>query len=138
VKIVFVKPPSNSSFINLGEIPFPSGLKSPVFYEVYVEKFIRGNWHKEILDRKGDDFCLTIQSPSEPWFALTSMFTQKTCPFQAGHVEKFDHVKIGNAPVYLPYIMIGKYRCTMKFTSVQSNGRNHTDCSTLKFEVVDV
>jgi hypothetical protein len=111
-------------------------MKGVVGYEIYLEKFGRGNWHKEILDRKGDDFCAVIQSPSEPWYAMTSSFSQKNCPFAPGHVESFDHAKIASAPPFIPHTFIGKYRCTMKYFFNEGD-KNHTDCAILKFDVTD-
>jgi hypothetical protein len=44
---------SDFEYTLTGDLKFPGGLKSPVNYEIFLEKFERGGWHKHVLDRKG-------------------------------------------------------------------------------------
>lgn len=112
-------------------------MKSPVKYEVYIEKFERGQWHRAVLNRKGDDFCGTLQNPVEPWYGLFSHFQKRDCPYPPGHVESFKNLKVAGAPDVIPFTFIGKYRCTMKLTFNEDNGGEYTDCSSLMMEVAD-
>jgi hypothetical protein len=73
----------------------------------------------------------------EPWYGLFSLFEKKNCPFPVGHVEYINNEKIAGAPEFIPYTLIGKYRCTMKLTFEEDKGP-HTDCATLALEVMDV
>lgn len=112
-------------------------MKSPVKYEVYLEKFNRGKWEVAILNRKGDDFCALIQNPMEPWYDFFSKFKHKYCPFPPGHVETFKNQKMAAAPEFIPRNFIGKYRCTVKYIFPEDNGEQ-TDCCSLIMEVVEV
>lgn len=129
-----------SSLINnfsTGNLKFPKGFKSPIKYEVYVERFKRSKWHREIINRKGDDFCTVIQNPVEPWYGFFSNFKKKECPFPPGHVETFENERLAGVPEFIPYNLIGKYRFVMNFTLDTGNGEI-SDCNRLSCELVDM
>lgn len=111
-------------------------MKSPVQYEVFVEKFTRGKWHKEIVNRKGEDFCAVIQNPAEPWYKLFKVFKKKECPFPPGHVEILKNEKLISNADFIPFTFIGKYRFTMKFGFVTDEGEV-VDCTRLLVDVAE-
>lgn len=117
---------------------FPNGFKSPIKYEVYIEKFERGIWNRAVLNRKGDDFCGTLRNPVEPWYDLFSKFQKRGCPYPPGYVETFKNLKVAGAPENIPATFIGKYRIMMKYTFIEKTGGSYTDCSSLSIEVADV
>lgn len=120
-----------------GELRFLKEMRSPLKYSLVLEKFDRGQWHVSILNRKGNDLCPTVQSPSEPWYDFFSKFEKKECPWPAGHVEKFNMLKVANAPDLIPFTFIGKYRATMIF-EFQENDGVHLDCAMLPLEIMNV
>lgn len=86
-----------------------------------------------MIDRKIANFCAGLQTPNEPWYRMTSTFTKKNCPFEAGHVEKFDMMPIAGVSKFVSIAMIGKYRVT--FFSYFPDG---TDCLRIGFEISDL
>jgi hypothetical protein len=67
-----------------GSWTFLQEVKSPWNVIIFMEKLIRNQWSVEILNKDIPDFCEVIQKPTEPWFSITSKFTHRECPFQAG------------------------------------------------------
>lgn len=49
---------------------------------MYFERYIRGKWHQEVLNRKYPDLCFSLFNPMEPFYETTKDFPR--CPFNAG------------------------------------------------------
>lgn len=91
-----------------------------------------------MIDRKIADFCAGLQSAAEPWYRMTSKLHKKNCPFEAGHVEKFDMMPIASASRFANFALIGKYRVTFLSYFTEGNGGEVTDCMRVSFEIRDV
>lgn len=78
-------------------------VESPWKSHYFIEKFERKKWLKAIIDRQIPDFCGSIDNQKEPWVYVTTHIKKKNCPFEAGHVEVFEHAEIKRIPDYIPF-----------------------------------
>lgn len=121
----------------IGEVRFLREVKSPWNAHVYIEKFDRGQWNINLIDRRVVDFCAELQNPAMPWYFLTSQFQHKQCPFPAGHVEVFKNGKVMDCPENAPASLVGKYRFT--WTTTFRNGlKEETECAQGGFELMEL
>lgn len=49
-----------------------------------TERYHQGKWHLGEINRKVPDLCAELQNDLEPWYAVTSKMTQKSCPYLPG------------------------------------------------------
>lgn len=70
-------------FLN-GTWKFLKEVKSPWISNVFTERYERGQWNVELMNRRIPDFCESIQTKTEIWYHVTQYFEPKTCPFPAG------------------------------------------------------
>lgn len=120
-----------------GNMKFLRKVESPWKSHYFIEKYERSHWHKALIDRKIADFCAGLQIPTEPWYRMTSTFSKKNCPYEAGHVEKFEMVSVAGASKSSNFALIGKYRVTLLSFFVDEDGRQVTDCMRIGFELSD-
>lgn len=111
-------------------------MKAPFKAHVFIEKFDRGQWNSAIFDRQVADFCLELQNPSMPWYAITSLFSKKQCPFPAGHVEKITKGGVKEVPEGMDRSFIGKYRFNFDSTFLVGL-KIETDCFRGSFELIE-
>jgi hypothetical protein len=71
-----------------GSIKFMRKVESTIPCEVYIEKFIRGQWVKELYDKKFNDLCEAIDNPRNAFYKKFEK--QKRCPLDVG-VKKVNH-----------------------------------------------
>lgn len=122
--------------VYIGELRFLKRVESPWKAYYFMEKYERMRWHKSMFDRKLPDYCAGLQNSAEPWYSFTSSFKQKSCPFDAGHIETFDMVPIANVPDYIPFSFVGKYRVTFLSYFIDDDGSKVTDCMRLGLEII--
>jgi hypothetical protein len=64
---------------------------SPWTLTITTEKMNRGQWVVSLFNRYIPDFCLSMKSEHEPWFAVTKHL-KNSCPFSAGVSYTFSYV----------------------------------------------
>jgi hypothetical protein len=74
----------------------------------YCEQFVRGQWVVSPLARRIEDFCATINNPSEPWYELMKHRDHETCPLSVGSKMYVDEYEINFGYMYFPHTFIGK------------------------------
>lgn len=99
-----------------------------------MEKFDRGQWNQFLLERKYADLCQTLQVSTEPLYTLFSQFEKKSCPFPAGHIEKFTNGKTTGLPEQTPNNVQGKYRLVIEWTYMDKM-KQHVDCTQAEAEI---
>jgi hypothetical protein len=102
----------------------------------FIEKSIRNQWNRALLDRRVPDFCKGLDNPKEPWYRFTSLLNRKECPFEAGWNQTIEHGDWGQLSPLVTYNFIGKYRVTF-YSYFKLNGKEHTDCVRNQFDIVD-
>lgn len=68
-------------FLN-GSVKILREVKTPWVAEYFAEQYVRDQWVRSPIQRKFDDLCLFIHSPTELWFRITQ--SVPNCPFKAG------------------------------------------------------
>lgn len=71
------------AFLN-GTIKFLKQVKSPWKSGVFLERFDRGKWNIEAINKKNADFCVSMRNPLEPFYYITSRYLPQKCPIPAG------------------------------------------------------
>jgi hypothetical protein len=112
-------------------------VKSPWAVRYYLERFERGKWNTEYLDRKVPDFCAELQNPSMPWYCISSLFGKKDCPYPAGHVETLKDGEMGSLPKDLAFSYAGKYRLVFESTFIEGL-KKWTECSFVNIEILEI
>lgn len=119
-----------------GELRFLKEVKSPWQARLTVEKFDRNEWNVLGLDRKVFDLCLDLQSPSNPLYTFFKQFKKKSCPFPAGHIEKFENGEVTQIPSSVPASYEGRFRILLRFEYRTVKGLQ-VDCTNVNFDLVD-
>lgn len=73
---------SDTEIFANGTVKFLKNAASPFKNRVYAEKFDRGQWTPQLIDKKYPDFCAVKNIPSEPFYKY--FLDCPKCPFQAG------------------------------------------------------
>ena len=89
-----------------------------------------------MLNRKYVDLCQVLQVPTEPLYTLFSQFEKKSCPFTAGHVEKFINGETTGLPKQTPNNIEGKYRLVIEWTYTDKM-KQHVDCTQAAAEIFE-
>lgn len=76
----------------------------------YCEQFLRGGWVVSPLSRKIDNFCTTINNPSEPWYDVMKHRDHENCPLSVGSKMYVDEYKIDFGYMNFPFTFIGKLK----------------------------
>lgn len=69
------------TFIN-GTWRFMQDLAAPWRASCVAERYIRGKWFREAINRQYNDLCKVWHSPSEPFYEVSK--TQPGCPMKSG------------------------------------------------------
>jgi hypothetical protein len=101
------------------------------------EKLIRNQWNRALIDRRVSDFCQGLDNAKEPWYRFTSLLNRKECPFEAGWNQTIEHGIWAQISPLVTYNFIGKYRVTFHSYFKNANGKEHTDCLRISFEIAD-
>jgi hypothetical protein len=126
--------------LKTGIVKIKKLIKAPWKSYFYAEIFDRSKWHRAMVDRHVPDFCAGLMHQNEPWYPLTSQFSQQ-CPYEAGFVQVFDNIDFQKLTVLPPYFtrtLIGKYRATFFSELKDENGTTQTDCLRIGFEIAEV
>lgn len=120
-----------------GKLKITKTVTSPWKSHIYIEKFDRGKWNVALFDRKVDDFCKSIQKPTEVWYRFTSRLKHKNCPFNAGEFEQFDNMQVGKLPDFVSFALVGKYRFSFKSFFSNADKTVRKECFRLGFEIME-
>lgn len=69
------------TFLN-GTFKFDAEIKQPWKGKIYSEKYDRGEWVVNILDRNVDDICQKMKDPMSPLYLY--FYDQPQCPIKPG------------------------------------------------------
>lgn len=81
------------SYFN-GTVEFKKDLRRPWVYRILAEKYHRGQWVVQAMDRRIADMCEKMHDPSELWYNIFK--NVEKCPRPAGvsYKNKFNSRKI--------------------------------------------
>ncbi|XP_065078916.1 uncharacterized protein LOC135701899 [Ochlerotatus camptorhynchus] len=120
-----------------GKFSLIKDFASPTSVKVVLERNSKGMWLPTIT-RLIPNFCDVIDRPHEMWSSTVAYFSQRQCPFLAGHEETFDKANIGNMAtnMKLPSQMMGEWRLILEIGTMRE-AKIEKECLKANFVLED-
>ena len=80
-KFQIISTDDTHTYVN-GTIKFNAEIKKPWKAKLFSQKYDRGQWVVDILDRNVDDGCQTMRDPMSPLYMY--QYDQPACPIKPG------------------------------------------------------
>ncbi|XP_058451975.1 uncharacterized protein LOC131430784 [Malaya genurostris] len=125
-----------NSILN-GMFRFEDDYNDPIAFKAYSERLKHGSWTSGEISRDEPNICPLILNTEEPWYLVTGLMNQTTCPFKAGHSESFSNVVMGDLNMSIPDSFTGDWRINIEIT-VQRNGEKYTECVRMLFTIKEI
>ncbi|KAL1374066.1 hypothetical protein pipiens_001666 [Culex pipiens pipiens] len=119
-----------------GTVNVTEDYEAPIGMNLHTEHLERGEWKTGIMSRVVRDFCPVILNRFEAWYPITKTLQQTECPYRKGHIERFDHLKLGTFGVAVPHHLLGEWKVYFEITA-KRNGQTVKECIMRRADLID-
>ncbi|XP_058840058.1 uncharacterized protein LOC131695551 [Topomyia yanbarensis] len=120
-----------------GKFKIEGDYNDPIKLKVYSKRLKQGTWTNGEISRDIPNLCLLLTSNWEPWYPMSSKMQRKKCPYNAGHVETFDNILMGDMGMDIPDAFSGEWQMYIEATTSRG-GEKVTECVRLAFTIKEI